>query len=96
MADAMQGWHVTGAVVLLVHGDHVVFSTGYADLDKQIAVSPDTTVFRVFSLSKLFTATAIMQLMEQGKLDLDGDVNTYLTDLHVSARTPNRSPSASC
>jgi CubicO group peptidase (beta-lactamase class C family) len=90
MADAMQRWQVPGAVILLVQGDAVVFSKGYgyADLERQIPVTPDTTVFHMFSLSKLLTATAIMQLAEQGKVDLDRDVNTYLAHLRISDPYP--------
>jgi hypothetical protein len=80
VVDAMQRWHVPGAAVAIVQGDAVVFSRGFglADLERQVPVSPDVTVFRVFSLSKLFTATAIMQLLEQQQIDLDSDVNTFL------------------
>src|SRR5205085_10130818 len=42
------------------------------------SVSADNTLFRPGSISKLFTWTAVMQLVEQGKLDLDRDVNDYL------------------
>ena len=86
IARAMQEWHVPGAVVLVVQGSEIVFTKGYgyADLDKHVPVTPDTTVFHVHSLSKLFTATAVMQLVEQRKLDLDRDVNLYLTRLQIS------------
>lgn len=72
--------HVAGAVVSVVKDDQVLFSKGYgyADVVKNIAVDPDRTVFILGSLSKLFTWTAVMQLVDQGKLDLDADVNTYL------------------
>ncbi len=51
---------------------------GYADFEAKKPVLPDQTLFRPGSISKLFTATAVMQLVEQGKLDLDRDVNDYL------------------
>jgi CubicO group peptidase (beta-lactamase class C family) len=51
---------------------------GYADVEEKKPVLPDQTLFRPGSISKLFTATAVMQLVEQGKLDLDRDVNDYL------------------
>ena len=51
---------------------------GYADREKKIPVSADTTLFRPGSTSKLFTWTAVMQLVEQGKLDLHTDVDRYL------------------
>jgi len=51
---------------------------GYADIAARTAMDPVTTVLRVASVSKAFTATAVMQLVEQGKIDLDRDVNEYL------------------
>ncbi len=83
--DAMQEWHVPGAVILVVQNDTVFLQKGYgyADVAKQIRMSPETTVLRVFSLSKLFTATAVMQLVEQQQIDLDKDVNTYLRKLRI-------------
>lgn len=53
-------------------------SYGFANFSEQRQVDPATTLFRVGSISKLFTWTAVMQLVEQGKLDLDTDVNAYL------------------
>ncbi|HET9908456.1 MAG TPA: serine hydrolase, partial [Anaerolineales bacterium] len=51
---------------------------GYADVENAIPVDPEQTIFRIGSVTKLFTWTAVMQLAEQGKLDLDADINTYL------------------
>src|ERR1700722_14468132 len=51
---------------------------GYSDGTKKSAVDPDTTMFRLASISKLFTWVSVMQLAEQGKLDIDADVNKYL------------------
>ena len=51
---------------------------GYSDYEKKKPVSAEETLFRPGSVSKLFTWTAVMQLVEQGKLDLDRDVNDYL------------------
>jgi CubicO group peptidase (beta-lactamase class C family) len=51
---------------------------GFADIENRKPVSPETTLFRPGSVSKLFTWTAVMQMVEQGKLDLDKDVNEYL------------------
>ena len=45
-------------------------------------------MFRIGSVSKLFTWTAVMQLVEQGKLDLDADVNTYLTEFKIPETYP--------
>src|SRR5215471_18600912 len=72
--------NIAGAVVSVVKDGQVLFQKGYgyADVEEKKPVLPDQTLFRPGSISKLFTATAVMQLLEQGKLDLDRDVNDYL------------------
>ena len=71
---------IAGATIAVVKDGKVLFAKGYgyADVQKKKPVSPQDTLFRPGSISKLFTWTAIMQLFEQGKLDLDRDVNDYL------------------
>ena len=72
--------NIAGAVVSVVKDGQVLFQKGYgyADVEQKKPVLPDQTLFRPGSISKLFTATAVMQLVEQGKLDLDRDINDYL------------------
>lgn len=72
--------NIAGAVISVVKDGQVLFEKGYgyADVEEKKPVLPDQTLFRPGSISKLFTATAVMQLVEQGKLDLDRDVNDYL------------------
>jgi CubicO group peptidase (beta-lactamase class C family) len=72
--------NIAGAVVSVVKDGQVLFQKGYgyADVEQRKPVLPHQTLFRPGSISKLFTATAVMQLVEQGKLDLDRDVNDYL------------------
>lgn len=71
---------VAGSVVVVVKDGQVLLEKGYgyADLATRQPVDPKDTLFRPGSVSKLFTWTAVMQLVEQGKLDLDKDVNQYL------------------
>jgi CubicO group peptidase (beta-lactamase class C family) len=71
---------IAGAVVMVVKDGKVLFAKGYgySDVSKKTPVSADSTLFRPGSISKLFTWTAVMQLVEQGKIDLDKDVNVYL------------------
>jgi CubicO group peptidase (beta-lactamase class C family) len=71
---------VAGAVVVVVKDAQVLFAKGYgyADVEGKKPASAENTLFRQGSISKLFTATAVMQLEEQGKLDLDRDVTEYL------------------
>lgn len=72
--------NIAGAVVAIVKDDALLFAKGYgyADVAKKTQISPETTLFRLGSISKLFVWTAVMQQVEQGKLDLDLDVNDYL------------------
>ena len=76
----LQKQDIAGATISVVKDGKVLFAKGYgfADIEKRKPVSPSDTLFRPGSISKLFTWTSIMQLVEQGKLDLDRDVNDYL------------------
>jgi CubicO group peptidase (beta-lactamase class C family) len=71
---------VAGGVVVVVKDGNVLFEKGYgyADVAARRSVDPQTTLFRPGSISKLFTWTAVMQLVEQHRIDLDRDINTYL------------------
>jgi CubicO group peptidase (beta-lactamase class C family) len=71
---------VAGASVLVMQNGQVLLQKGYgyADLKTRKPVDPAATLFRLASISKLFTWTSVMQLAEQGQLDLDTDVNRYL------------------
>ncbi|HZI46615.1 MAG TPA: serine hydrolase domain-containing protein, partial [Pyrinomonadaceae bacterium] len=71
---------IAGATIAVVKDGKLLFAKGYgfADVKNKKPVSPQETLFRPGSISKLFTWTAIMQLYEQGKLDLDRDINDYL------------------
>jgi CubicO group peptidase (beta-lactamase class C family) len=71
---------IAGAVIAVVKDGKILFAKGYgySDVAKRTPVSPEATLFRPGSISKLFTWTAVMQLVDQGKLDLDSDVNQYL------------------
>src|SRR6266536_1274853 len=72
--------NIAGATIAVVKDGKLLFAKGYgyADYEQKKTVSPEETLFRPGSVSKLFTWTAVMQLVEQGKLDLDRDVNAYL------------------
>src|ERR671916_273335 len=80
LGKEMQKHHIAGAAVSVVKDGELFFAKGYgeADLENKIPVDPEQTIFHVGSVGKLFTWTAVMQLVEEGKLDLDEDVNTYL------------------
>jgi len=85
----MKKHHIAGAAVSVVKDGRLFFAKGYgdADLEKGVPVDPERTTFRIGSVTKLFTWTAVMQLAEQGKLDLNTDINTYL-----DFRIPNTYP----
>ncbi len=76
----IEKYHAVGLVVAVFDRNSMRYAQGfgYADLETQRAINPAHTLFRAGSISKLFTWTAVMQLVELGKLDLDRDVNAYL------------------
>lgn len=84
---ALERADAAGAVVAVVKDGQplLVKGYGYADVDAGRLMTGDLTVIRPGSVSKLFTWTAVMQLVEQGKIDLDRDVNAYL-DFKLPAR----------
>ncbi|MTI96688.1 MAG: serine hydrolase [Firmicutes bacterium] len=78
--EAHIGQSTPGAAVVLVKDGEIVLSKGYgyADIDNEIKVDPANTVFEYGSVSKLFVYTTIMQLVEQGQIDLETDIREYL------------------
>jgi CubicO group peptidase (beta-lactamase class C family) len=81
---ALERSGIPGAAVAVVHDGQVLTARGYgwadtgSDGGEPRPVDPDRTLFRVGSISKVFVATAVMQLVEQGRIDLDADVERYL------------------
>jgi CubicO group peptidase (beta-lactamase class C family) len=86
---ALRQESIPGAVVIVVANGSVLFAKGYgyADVGTRTPVDPATTVFRPGSISKTITWTAVMQLVEAGRIDLDRDVNDYL-DFRIPAAFP--------
>jgi CubicO group peptidase (beta-lactamase class C family) len=84
---------VTGLSIALVDDQHIVWAQGfgYADKTNNIAATPQT-VYRAGSVSKLFNATAAMQLVEQGKLDIDQPLQTYLPEFSIKSRFAQAGP----
>jgi CubicO group peptidase (beta-lactamase class C family) len=78
--DLMDDLHVPGAVLAVVHDGRVVYLRGYglSDVERRIAVDPRRTAFAIASVTKLFTATAVLQLWERGALELNRAVRTYV------------------
>ncbi len=89
-AEQMEALHISGAVVVFVKNGEVFLAKGYgvADVESQNPVDPAQTIFRPGSISKLFIATAIMQLAEQERLNLDDPVNKHLQDFQLEDTYP--------
>ncbi len=87
MKIQLQDHHAAGAVVTVVKDGAVFLAKGYgyADWEGRKKVDAETTLFRIGSVTKLFVWTSVMQLAEEGKLDLDADVNQYLVDFQIPA-----------
>jgi CubicO group peptidase (beta-lactamase class C family) len=75
--------HIAGTAVAVVHDGRVLMTRGYgrARLTPDVPVDPDRTLFRVGSVTKVFTGAAALQLVDAGKLDLQKDIRTYLPDV---------------
>lgn len=87
MEAQMKAYHIAGASIAVVKDSSILLSKGYgyADLTSHTPVDPSRTLFRIGSISKLFVWTSVMQQVEQGTLNLDQDINTYLTDFRLPA-----------
>ena len=77
--------HIVSAAVAVVMDGEIVFTNGYgyANLAEDELATLDETIFRIGSVSKMSVWVAVLQLVEQGKLDLDADINIYLTDFQI-------------
>jgi CubicO group peptidase (beta-lactamase class C family) len=84
---------VTGLSIALVDGQRVVWAAGfgYADKEGDVPASPDT-IYRAASISKLFTATAAMQLVERGTMDIDRPLGDYLPGFSIRTRFADAAP----
>ncbi len=83
--DTMTEHHIAGAAIAIVHKDKLVYDQGFGNLEvyQEKPVDSRSTIFRIGSISKVVTGVAVMQLVDQGLLDLDADVNDYLTKFKV-------------
>ncbi|WP_194861809.1 serine hydrolase, partial [Dietzia sp. SYD-A1] len=77
--SALESGRIAGASVAVVHDGELLTARGFgeADVSAGTAVDPGRTLFRVGSVSKTVTATAVMQLVDRGEVDLDTDVELY-------------------
>lgn len=86
-AAAIAQGPLAGLSIAVARGDRIVMARGYghADLEHRTPATP-ATVYQIGSITKQFTALAVMQLVEQGKVRLDADHATYLPDSPVKDR----------
>jgi len=81
MASKLKDKNIAGAVVSIVKDGNILLNKGYgySDLSNMKPIDPNQTLFRIGSVSKLFVWLSVMQQVELGKLDLDRNINDYLT-----------------
>ena len=89
-AEQLDSLHIPGVVVVFVQKGEVIFAKGYGytNLGIPTPLDPESSIMRIGSISKPFVATAVMQLVEQGKLDLHTDVNRYFTTFQIKDSFP--------
>lgn len=85
MEENQKKYDIPASVITVVKDGEIIFEQGYGygNIEKKEAINPDTSMFRIASTTKLFTWTAVMQLVAEGKIDLDQDINTYLKSLQI-------------
>lgn len=90
LARQLSEYNIPGALLAVVKDGEILLKQGYgyANLEQQTPVDPDRTLFNIGSVTKLFTATAVMQQVERGGLDLHTDVNQYLSAFKVPSSFP--------
>ena len=83
---------IPGAAISVVKDGKIVFEKGYgfSDIKKQNSIDPKQTVFEAASISKVYTWTAMMQLVEQGKINLQDDIRDYLPDGYLELAYPDK------
>jgi len=89
----MKQHHLPSLGAILIDDQQVIWQAVYgsANLEQGIPAAPDT-VYKVWSLAKVFTAIETMRLVEEGKLDLDAPIQAYLPDFSIQSRFPDSGP----
>ena len=82
-----------GMSAAIIENQEVIFARGYglADLEKKAKATPET-IYSICSISKLFTAVAIMQLRDAGKLRLDDEISDHLPWFNIKQQYPDSGP----
>ena len=78
---------IVGLSAAVIYDQEIIWTTsfGYADLEEKIPTTPQT-IYRIHSISKPFTATMLMQLRDQGKLQLDDPLVKYVPEFQLKSR----------
>ena len=95
VAKAVTDWNAPGAAVAVVSGNEVIFAEGFGmrDIDRQLPVTADT-LFAIGSTTKAFTVTTLGTLADEGKLDWDKPVHSYIPEFRLSDPTISQRISA--
>jgi CubicO group peptidase (beta-lactamase class C family) len=93
IAQVLDRWPCAGLAVAVINDRGITsfYGHGLADVEAKTPISEDT-VFRIASITKTFTAIAVMQLLEQGLVDLDAPANDYLRTFRLVPTKPNLRP----
>lgn len=88
LAQLVESAKIPGAAIAVTHGDAIVWhdTFGFADVDAKKPVTAETR-FRIGSVTKLLTATALLRLVDEGRVQLDDPVSKYLPDFPHGAIT---------
>jgi CubicO group peptidase (beta-lactamase class C family) len=83
--EQMDEYDIPGVAIAIVQDGEIILSKGYGVVEdgSDVPIDPEVTIFDAGSVGKLFTATAVMQQVEAGNLDLDTDLNTYMSDVTI-------------
>ncbi len=89
----MKKHHVVGLSIAVVDDQKIVWSEGfgYASKTQKVPATADT-IYRIGSVSKLFTATAVMQLSDRGEIDIDKPLKAYLPEFNIKSRFTDTAP----
>ncbi|MDP4282050.1 MAG: serine hydrolase domain-containing protein [Bacteroidota bacterium] len=88
----MKNLKIPGAVIVITDKNNILFTRGYgySDVSKRTAFDPSKTIFRIASVSKVVLSTVVLQCVEKGLLDLNGDINDYLKGFTVPPKYPGK------
>ena len=89
----MRQHHLPSLTVALIDDQDTIWQEafGWANVEKEIPATADT-VYKLWSVSKVFTAIETMRLVEEGLLDLDAPITDYLPDFSIQSRFPDSEP----